>query len=279
MTPRKDTRMKTKSLTLPAVMAFFTVGVVFAINQKSDDRSMLLSQLQSDNWQQRAIAVEKLIANRSALRSEVVKNALIDLLDRENQVIESTLRESNGSEGVSVKYGEGYSEYYSVLGDAVDQVADYGDKRTLNILVHGSYNPDSPFALKLASYGEAVVPALLDMANSDLAAYRGKALGVLGEILKIEKYRVVVLPPETQVQVEQALITGTDDEDVGVRMLAVQALGKAGNSDTIQLLEKIVQSDTASVPAAGAGKNRYPVREEALKAITNIRTEEKRKPM
>lgn len=270
--------MKTKNLILLTLIALFIAGVAFAVTQRGGDQSRLLSQLRSDDWLQRSRGVEKLIADRKALGSKEVKDALVDLLDRENQLIESTLRESNGLEGVSVKYGEGYSEYYSVLLGAVDQVADYNDKRTLNILVHCSYNSDSPFAVKLASHGEPVVPMLLEMANSDISSERVNALGVLGEVLKIGKYGVAVLPPETRGQVEQALIRGTADEDVGVRMVAVQALGKAGNSDAIELLERVAQSDKASLPAGGAGKSRYPVREEALKAISLIKNEGKRNP-
>jgi hypothetical protein len=270
--------MKKKRLVLFTTIATFMVGVVFATSQGSEDQTAWLSRLRSGDWRQRAAAVEKLIANRNTVRTEEVKNALIDLLDRENRLIESTLRESNGLEGVSVKYGEDYSEYYSVLADAVDQVADYNDQRTLNILVRCSYNPDSPFAMKLASYGKAVVPMLIEMANSDLAPYRGKALGVLGEVLKLEKYRIDRLPADTREQVEQALIRGTGDEDVGVRMLAVRSIGKAGETDTVQLLERIAQSDPAAIPAGGAGKNRYPVREEALKAISFIKNEGNRNP-
>ena len=271
--------MKRKGLTLFTVIAIVIVGVVVVMSQDSEDQTKLLSRLQSDDWQKRAAAVEKVIANRNTHRSEEVRNALIDLLDRETQLIESTLRESNGSEGVSVKYGEGYSAYYSVLLGAVDQVADYNDERTLNILVHSSYNGDSPFAMKLASYGEPVVPMLLNKANSDIAPSRGSALAVLGEILKVEKYRAIRLPADTNEQVRQSLIRGTADQDVGVRMQAVQALGKAGGNDAVQLLEKIAKSDPAAIPAHVAGENRYPVREEALKAIRLIKNEEERKPM
>jgi len=271
--------MKRKGLTLFTVIAIVIVGVVVVMSQDSEDQTKLLSRLQSDDWQKRAAAVDKLIGNRHARMTDEVKNALIDLFDRENQLVESTLRESNGLEGVSVKYGEGYSEYYSTLAAAVDHVADYNDKRTLNILVHSSYNPDSPFAVKLASHGEAVVPMLLEMANSDLAPYRGKALGVLGEILKVEKYRAIRLPADTNEQVRQSLIRGTADQDVGVRMQAVQALGIAGGKDAVQLLERIAKSDPGAIPARVAGENRYPVREEALKAIRLIKNEEERKPM
>ena len=275
---KRGKTMKRKRIALFTIIVIFIVGVVFAMSQKSEDRSILLSQLQFDDWQQRAAAVEKLIANRDTHRSEDVKNALIDLLDRENQLIESTLRESNGLEGVSVKYGEGYSEYYSVLAGAVDQIADYSDERTLNILVHSSYNPDSPFAMKLASYGEAVVPILLKMANNDLAPYRGDALGVLGEVLKRNTYRTIRLPADTKEQAEQALIRGASDPDVGVRMLAVRSIGKAGDKNAIPLLEKIMETDPGAIPAADPGAKRFPVREEALKAISLIKNREKHKP-
>jgi HEAT repeat protein len=277
--PQEEKKMtKKRSLTLFTVVAIVVVGAMVVMSQHSEDRTMLLSQLQSDDWQTRAAAAEKVIANRNTRKSEEITNALIDLLDRENQLIESTLRASNGMEGVSVKYGEGYSEYYSALLGAVDQVADYNDERTLNILVQSSYNGDSPFAMKLASYGDAVVPMLLNRANSDLASYQSEALAVLGEILKVEKYRVSQLSEETREQVRQALIRGVGDQDVGVRMQAVRALGKADGKDTVELLERIAQSDPAAIPAAGAGKSRYPVREEALKAISLIENEEKRKP-
>lgn len=275
---REGKTMKKKRLTLFTIIVIFIIGVVFAMSQKSEDQSILLSQLQSNDWQQRATAVEKLIANRDTHRSEKVKNALIDLLDRENQLIESTLRESNGLEGVSVKYGEEYSEYYSVLAGAVDQVADYNDERTLNILVHSSYNPDSPFAMNLANYGEAVAPILLEMANNDLAPYRGKALGVLGEILKPDKSRPPHLPADTKEQIKQALIKGTGDEDIGVRMLAVRSIGKAGDKNMIPLLEKIMETDAGAISAAEPGLKRFPVRDEALKAISLIKNREKHKP-
>lgn len=276
---RRGKTMKRRTLTLFGVIVILIVSVVFAMSQKSEDQTILLSRLQFDDWQQRSIAVEKLIASRNTHRSGEVKNALIDLLDRENHLIDATLRESNGLEGVSVKYGEAYSEYYSVLLGAVDGVADQNDARTLDILVHSSYNADSPFAMKLASYGEAIVPMLLNRANSDLAPSRGNALGVLGEILKRETYNANRLPPDTKQQVDQALIRGAGDQDVGVRMQAVQSLGEAGDKDTVQLLERIAQSDPTAIPAGDAGKTRYPVREAALKAIRLLKNEEIRKPM
>jgi HEAT repeat protein len=101
---------------------------------------------------------------------------------------------------------------------------------------------------------------------------------VLGEISKLDNNRGHRLPADTKLQIEQALIRGTGDEDVGVRIVAVQSLGKAGNRDAVELLERIAQSDLAGFPARVAGENRYPVREEALKAISLIKNEQKRNP-
>ena len=148
---------------------FFVSSVILAGSIAEGNYGALLAKLRSDNWQERAEAVERLDAMPDVLQSDEVKKALIDLQERENQLIEQTLRESNGRDGVSVKYGEGYSEYYfGPLSSAVGKVADYSDQHTLEVLVRNAYNPDSPFAKKLISYGEAIVPTLLEKANSDV---------------------------------------------------------------------------------------------------------------
>jgi HEAT repeat protein len=80
-------------------------------------------------------------------------------------------------------------------------------------------------------------------------------------------------------EIKQALVKGTNDEEFWVRSQAVRSIGKAGDNDAIPLLERIMQSDPGDIPAAEPGKKRFPVREEALKAISLIKNKEKRKPM
>jgi hypothetical protein len=173
--------MDSKRLIWFTFIVIIMAGIALGISQQNHNQSTLLSRLRSGEWKERATAVEKLIADREALRSDDVKNSLIDLLERENQEIVSAFREG---QPVSVKYGEAYSEYYATLLDVVVRVADFSDNRTLDVLARGSYNPDSPFAMKLASYGEAPVPTLLELAGSDFAPHRECALAILGEILK-----------------------------------------------------------------------------------------------
>jgi len=210
--------------------------------------SELLRQLESENWQERAIAVQKLAADSDALRSGEVKSTLLNLLERENQLIESTLRQSNGMTGVSATYGEGYSEYYSTLLGVVDKTADFANGRTLGILVRSAYNPDSPFGLKIASYGEPVIAPLLELVNSDLSTDRGKALAVLSETISQMKLRGGQLPSQTQDQIMQVFAVGTRDAEPYVRTAAVRALGKVGDKNVIPLLERIAQTDPAALP-------------------------------
>src|SRR5207249_3723419 len=71
--------------------------------------SEMLAQLSSPDPLQRASAflgLEKI----GALSGSGAPETLLNLLDRENRLIETTARESGGQSGVSVKYGEEYSE-------------------------------------------------------------------------------------------------------------------------------------------------------------------------
>jgi len=251
------------------IAAVVAVGIVFAVSWQGHSQETLLAQLHSTDWRKRAAAVEKLIAHGVA-KSEEVKKALIDLLDRENRLIEATWRESGGQEGVAVKYGEGYSEYYAKLLGIVDKMADFSDKRTVKVLVRSAYNPDSPFAMKLVDHGEAIAPPLLELVSSDVAAIRANAIALLGEVLRRDKHRLRRMPAKMYEQIKQVLIRGTIDEDTGVRILAVRALGKVGDRDVIDVLERVARSDPAHIPTAGGGAY-YPVREAAVQALQRLR--------
>jgi hypothetical protein len=84
-----------------------------------------------------------------------VREALLDLLDRENQLIESTLRDSHRQVGVSAKYGEDYGEYVDQLAETVDPFANWNDSRQVCIFVHESYNAESRFAAKIAAHARS----------------------------------------------------------------------------------------------------------------------------
>jgi hypothetical protein len=143
--------------------------------------SELLVQLRSEDWQRRSDALERVLAMPESLRSAEVRKSLIDLLDDENRRIDGALRESDGRSGASVKYGEGYSEYYSALLGAVSTLE---DTRALRVLARSSYNPGSAIAKKLAENWEIAGPVMVDLTQSDIAVRRNSAYGVLTNILK-----------------------------------------------------------------------------------------------
>lgn len=263
--------MSKKRLIWFVILTTIVGSAAFAISQGSSDQRNVLSQLRSDEWKVRSAAVEDLIGSRDALKSDELKNELIDLLERENQLIDSVFRASGGEEGISVKYGEAYSEYYAKLFDAVYAIAADGyEKRAIDTLARGSYNSDSRFAIWLARVdGENIVSTMLDLSRSDIAPKRQNALAVLGRILGEIKDPSIT---ESRVeQIKQVLIESTSDQDVGVRMEAVRSLGTAGDKSSIPLLERIAQSDLATTPTGEGANVSFPVREEARKALNAIR--------
>ncbi len=132
--------------------------------------------------------------------------------------------------------------------------------------------------MKLASYGEAVVPIFLELARSDFAPHRENALAILGEMLKQSKHAPRQLPKEMTEEIRGSLVKGANDQEFWVRSQAVRSIGKSGDKDAIPLLERIMETDPGSIPAAG-GVTRFPVREEALKAISLIKNDPRRNPM
>src|SRR6185369_5026666 len=133
--------------------------------------------------------------------------------------------------------------------------------------------------MKLAGYGEAVVPIFLQLAQSDFAPNRECALAVLGEIMKRDENSTNRIPKDLKEEIRQALVQGTSDEEFWVRSQAVRSIGRSGDKEAIPLLERIMKSDPGAIPAAEPGEKRFPVREEALKAISLIKNEARRNPM
>lgn len=61
-----------KTLTWFAIIVVLVASVALARGQQSPERSELLSRLHSDDWKQRAAAVQRLIAKPEALGSDAI---------------------------------------------------------------------------------------------------------------------------------------------------------------------------------------------------------------
>jgi HEAT repeat protein len=190
---------------------------------------------------------------------------LVDLLDRENRLIETTLRESHEQVGVSRKYGDAYGDYIDDLRDTVAEVADLHDPRVIKILMMSSFAPDSIFGRKLAILGNTLIEPLLERAASDLEIERSVAFEMFGIVVDVNRGH---LPAASMASIKKVLTAGVEDHGVRARYMAVHALGLAGDASDIPLLRKVSQTDPEVYE--GGPAPRYVVRDEALKSIQRI---------
>jgi hypothetical protein len=252
-------------LRVACVSLVLVSGKFEMLSGQEQDLSQLFDKLVSKEWLERASAAGKLLKIPGALQSADVRAALFDLLDRENRVIEDSFRRGVGS---SNEYGESYGGYYAALLGKLSEVADYKDKRTLEIFARASYNSDSPFARKLAGSGQPIVPIALELLKSDLGWKREHAIAILGMVY--ERRQVHRLPEQSVQLIKQTIVaTATKDSDSVTRKTAVEILGRIGTSSDLPLLETIAANDPATYKRGET--RRYNVREAAVEAIAAIR--------
>lgn len=252
------------AITIAALLVLLVVagyGQQQSPDTSDSNTALLLEQLKSDRWQDRAKAFETLSADPNDLRSTAVQGALIDVLDHENHLVESTLRDSHEQVGVSEKYGEEFSEYVGALGATVDSFANWGDPRQVCIFVQEAYNPDSTFAAKIASHANVAAPCLMQVYGSDVSLMRAEAAAVLVQILGKGKGQ---LDSATAGKTKELVLRALHDPATAVRSSTVRALGKYGSEDMIPELERVAESDPS--PEVN-GRSIRKSASEAIKAI------------
>jgi hypothetical protein len=248
-------------------MLFMVVGILMAVVCAAQQQTAsklsgaeLLVQLRSDKWTDRANAYGQLRSDANALSDPKVQQALLDVLNEGNQLIEDVNRNPQGP-SVDEKYGEDYVEYVGDLGETVDSFANWNDPRQVCIYVHEPYNPESKFAAKIASHGKVAVPCLIQMYASDVGLARAEAAPVLVQALAKSSDQ---LDSNTIANVKQVIQNALRDPVDAVRSTSVRALEKFGQLDMIPALERVAESDP-SPEVQG-----YSIRKSALNAIAAI---------
>lgn len=222
--------------------------------------SDLLAKLQSKDPAERSRSYEELRSHPEAMRSKKVQAALLDLLDREDREIDSTLRASHEQESV----GEGDAEYVAELGETVDSYADWADTHQVCILVQQAYEWNTRFAAKIAAHAKVSIPCLIQMYRSDLGLTRAEAAPTLVRALAEGKDG---LAPETALQARQVILRALQDPSEAVRSKTVMSLERFGSPDMIPALRDVAKSD----PADG-GDHGFWIREYAVHAIAAIQS-------
>jgi HEAT repeat protein len=248
--------------------AAFSIFFMTALSaeQREPANSVLVSKLSSEDPAERISAFYALERTGALTRSGFAAT-LLNLLKRENQLIESTLRESKGEFGVSAKYGEEYGEYYSKLAETCMQICDKTNPNTPIVLANSAYSPSSKFATELVrDYGKNLLGTFLARSRSDVDIFRAEALRMLGSIWAMNSS----LSAPDKLSIKNAIRGATSDESVAVRYSAVQVLSRIGDRSDLPLLSRIADTDEGK--DVNRGVTRYPVREEAQRAAASIRT-------
>jgi len=239
-----------------------TLAILAQQTQQPDTKvASSLGKLHSEDWTERRTGYEQLRLDPEVLADKRVQDALLDLLDRENQLAESTNREGKGP-STTKKYGEAYGEYISALGETVDSFADWTNPQQVCIFVREVYSPNSRFAAKIASNGRASVPCLVRMYGSDVGLVRADAAAVLVQALAKSRAE---LDPDTIETARRTIMSALRDPHEAVRSHTVDALAKFGDEDMIAPLSEVAHSDLSFED------NEYWIREKAAKAIAEIR--------
>jgi HEAT repeats len=248
-----------QGLALVLLLASHSAG---SFSLQGKQAAFQISDFKSTDMNTRVSAYEEVKNNPEVLKRSDVKAALIDLLDYENHLIETT--NSVAGPTVSDKYGEGYGIYVSDLMETVDGIADWHDARQVCILANSSYNPDSNFAQKLAVKGGSVVaPCLLKMARGNVYK-REDSIPILVQISAVTKN----LDAAMRQQIKDSVLSGLKDSETVVRREAIRALDKFGEPDMIPSLEAVAQTDPNHYMVDG--KPVFDIREAAAKAIRSI---------
>ncbi len=106
------------------------------------------------------------------------------------------------------------------------------------------------------------------------------AISVLDEMMK-PKQEGYVASGGVRSKIKKALIQAISKKNQYVRQGSVRALGNSEDADVIPILEKIAKSDREHFEkkdrTTGKMTTRYPVREEAEKALSKLKQKEVKK--
>ncbi len=245
---------------------FIAAGVLFAAicvaqqepaGKPSVDE--LLKQLHHAQWTDRAEAYEKLSSDSKALSSRRVQQELLNLLGRETGYIRPKAGDPEPDD-IPDEQDEAFVEYVGALGDTVDSFADWNDPRQVCLFVHEGYDPESPFAAKIAAHGKVALPCLMQMFGSNILL-REEAAPVIVQALA----KTAGLDQKTIQAAKQLTFKALRDQEEAVRINTIEALKSFGGEDMIPALKQVAQSDPAAPAANGDSIRKWAA--EAIAAI------------
>jgi hypothetical protein len=236
---------------------------------RPDTSAALIREFRAHDWTRRRAALEELQRQPSLLSLDQKKQILTEVVERDNREIDGAFREGSGA---SRKFGESYGEYAGRLAEYLFSMVDVQDVDALAAIAQTPYHYNSVLARQLAAYGDVLVPTVLELAASDISPKRWQALGLAGEIHRLNRQKLAKTPSSAASlsRLKEVLTAGARNENITIRKIAVRNLGIAGLPEFLPLLESMADTDPGVTNFHATPE--YPVRDEARKAIARIRS-------
>jgi HEAT repeat protein len=248
--------------------------------QPSDAINQYLAGFDSAGWEGRSSAfydllklgsgdrsyvagpVRDIVERASPAEAEMLKLALIKLLDKENEVVE-------GYKRTGLHFGEEYSNYY---GDLIAAVTTLKDPRSMNALL-GAITTGGMVEQTLAAFAPTSLSPVLERCKEKDPETRVAAIFVLTDMLEPQNYQRV---KPYRLTVKRTLLEALKDPLPAVRSAAVSALAVLGDTDVIPVVRDLAEHDPAYLPEkADTGGYLYLVRPEAKKALAELLAKQK----
>lgn len=198
----------------------------------------------AEEWERQAAAVERLLPmlgqDGVTRRRADLHRAVAELL-----VQEAAAREQLGATALPAAR-RAHGELLMVVGLRLARHAD-ADTRPLLLrsLVSGPFAPDSRFAADLAAFGALLVGEVTALASDPRPATRGKAYGLMGQILNGHGVGCLDEPLTIgqALDLSTALRLGLDDEDDAVRLQVIASVVLAADPAAVQTLAELARVD------------------------------------
>lgn len=262
-------------------------------------QASLAARLRSPDVATRAAAFQALNRNPAIWSDPGMQSALLDLLERENELTDT---------GAASGLGEGYAEYETLVLNACLKSCNRQSARVNRAIADAPYSAFSDFAKQLAAeHGSDILPTILTNARSRFGGTRYDSIVMLANIARFAKglstdqdasidsaALAAVTDAHSFMQREagvgvlsailqsgrsltserraqfHAIVRGrATDAYPSVRVAAAKALGIFADPTDVGLLTRLAESDTSRV--VNRGVTVFPVRVEAAQARARIR--------
>jgi hypothetical protein len=180
--------------------------------------------LRSSEPAARELAFEKLNRHPDTFAVAGMAELLLATVKKENALIYGTLSRSNGQEGVSDRYGEGYGEYASVLSEVCLRYCNLSNPDAVRTLASGPFAGASVIGQTLAAkYPALVLPIALENARRGTFGRQIEGIDLLAETLRLEHTLTAV----QRRSLDSALVSSMGSESQIVSSIAVNAVNGA----------------------------------------------------